>query len=482
MRHLILCFAIVLLCSCKTTQPEIIAPAVPTPVESKPALSNTPISINTHKVINKKATPKAPEIAQPTELWAHIADNLHLPVEQNQALKKRINWYLKQPNYLKIVSRRAEPFLYHIVKKVEQKRLPMELALLPFVESGFRPTARSSEHAVGVWQLVAATAHHFGVKSDQWYDGRQDVLASTDAALDYLSYLHKRFDGNWLHALAAYNTGEGRVKRAIKRNQKRGKSTDFWALTLPKETADYVPKLLALSYLVKHPKANFKRPKLPYKALTTSLNVTKQFDFSVMAKLSGMGAKQLHALNRGYLKNQSSPHGPHTLLLPIEQQALLKNRFFKANFAGEYIVKKNDTLYGIARHFGLPLEVLKQLNNKQNNFIGVGEKLILGEPQTLPESLTINYKISPYLEQKEQIIPTIEVDYHVKPGDNLWNISQLYGVAHSDLARWNKLSASSVLKPGTQLVLFIPQAATPKTTPAKKDLLLDLQNTLNHPR
>jgi membrane-bound lytic murein transglycosylase D len=130
----------------------------------------------------------------------------------------------------------------------------------------------------------------------------------------------------------------------------------------------------------------------------------------------------------------------------------------------------------------LPLEVLKQLNNKQNNFIGVGEKLILGEPQTLPESLTINYKISPYLEQKEQIIPTIEVDYHVKPGDNLWNISQLYGVAHSDLARWNKLSASSVLKPGTQLVLFIPQAATPKTTPAKKDLLLDLQNTLNHPR
>ena len=101
-------------------------------------------------------------------------------------------------------------------------------------------------------------------------DGRQDVLASTDAALDYLSYLHKRFDGNWLHALAAYNTGEGRVKRAIKRNQKRGKSTDFWALTLPKETADYVPKLLALSYLVKHPKAKFKRPKLPYKALTTS--------------------------------------------------------------------------------------------------------------------------------------------------------------------------------------------------------------------
>lgn len=482
MRYFVLCFATVLLCSCKTTQPEVIAPVISSPVETKLVLSNTPKSKNTHNVIHKKITPKIPEIIQPTDLWAHIANNLHLPIEQNNVLKKRINWYLKQPRYLNTVSRRAKPYLYHIVKKVEQKRLPMELALLPFVESGFRPTARSTEHAVGVWQLVAATAHHFGVKSDPWYDGRQDVLASTDAALDYLSYLHKRFNGNWLHALAAYNTGEGRVKRAIKRNQKQGKSTDFWALMLPKETADYVPKLLALSYLIKNPSSTFAHPKLPYKALTTSFDVGKQFDFTIMAKLSGIGVKQLHSLNRGYLKNQSSPNGPHTLLLPIEQQALLKNRLFKANFSGEYIVKKNDTLYGIAKNFGLPLKVLKQLNNKQNNFIGVGEKLILGEPKTLPESLTINYKISPYLEQKASVTPTIEVDYHVKPGDNLWNISQLYGVAHSDLARWNKLSASSVLKPGTQLVLFIPQATTPKITSTKKDLLFDLQNTLNHPR
>lgn len=124
MRHLILCFAIVLLCSCKTTQPEIIAPVVPAPVEQKAAQSNTPTSTNTNKVINKKTIPKALKVTQPTDLWAHIADNLHLPVEQNQALKKRINWYLKQPNYLKIVSRRAEPFLYHIVKKSRAKAAP----------------------------------------------------------------------------------------------------------------------------------------------------------------------------------------------------------------------------------------------------------------------------------------------------------------------------------------------------------------------
>ncbi|MGB2708152.1 MAG: LysM peptidoglycan-binding domain-containing protein, partial [Pseudoalteromonas nigrifaciens] len=317
---------------------------------------------------------------------------------------------------------------------------------------------------------------------DQWYDGRQDVLAATDAALAYLSYLYKRFDGNWLHALAAYNSGEGRVKRAIKQNKKHGKSTDYWSLKLPQETADYVPKLLALSYLVKHPQQGFKRPKLAYKALTTHMNVGQQFDFSIIAKLSGVGSKQLHALNQGYLKNQSSPNGPHTLLLPIEQQALLNSSFFKTNFAGEYIVKQNDTLYSIARRFGMPLSTLKQLNNKQNNLIGIGEKLLVGQPKTLPESLTVDYKISPYLEHQEVVIATLEIDYEVQPGDTLWSISQLYNVPHSDLAKWNKLSASSMLKPGIQLVLFIPQAEKPQVTTIKKDLLLDLQKTLNQPR
>lgn len=444
----------------------------PLPVQKTSAIS----PIKSKKTRVKKRPTKA------ENLWVHIANNLHFTVYQNRALKKRINWYLKQPNYLPTVNKRAAPYLYHIVKKIEQKRLPMELALLPFVESDFRPTIASSQQAVGVWQLVAATAHHFGVKSDQWYDGRQDVLASTDAALEYLSYLHKRFDGNWLHALAAYNSGEGRVKRAIERNKKRGKSTDYFSLKLPKETADYVPKLLALSYLVKHPQKGFKRPKLANKPITTQMNVGQQFDFSVIAKLSGVGSKQLHALNQGYLKNQSSPNGPHSLLLPIGQEALLKSQFFKSNFAGEYIVKKNDTLYSIARRFNMSVKALKQLNAKQNNIIGIGEKLLVGQPKTLPKSLIVDYQISPYLEPQEVVIPTIEIDYEVKPGDSLWSISQLYEVPHSDLAKWNNLSASSILKPGTQLTLFIPQADKPKQPQKRQNLLQDLQKSLIQPR
>lgn len=131
----------------------------------------------------------------------------------------------------------------------------------------------------------------------------------------------------------------------------------------------------------------------------------------------------------------------------------------------------------------MSVKALKQLNNKANNFIGIGEKLLVGQPKTLPSSLTIDYKISPYLEPQDDIvIPTIEIDYTVKTGDSLWSISQLYDVPHSDLAKWNKLSASSILKPGSPLVLFIPQAEKPKAKPIKKDLLLDLQKTLNQLR
>ncbi|MCC9661726.1 transglycosylase SLT domain-containing protein [Pseudoalteromonas sp. MB41] len=427
-----------------------------------------------------KDTPLAKPRA--ADLWQHIANNLSLVFQTNKHTTARIKWYLKQPAYLEKVNRRAAPYLYHIVKRVEKQNLPMELALLPFVESDFRPTIQSSEQAVGIWQLVGATAYHFGVQSDQWYDGRQDILASTDAALAYLSYLHKRFDGDWLHAIAAYNSGEGRVKKAIEKNKKLGKKADYWSLSLPKETAEYIPKLLALSHLIRHPEKGLKRPKLANKPLTTEFNVGQQFDFSVIASLSGIGRSQLHKLNPGYLKNQSSPNGPHTLILPIEQRTLLQSKLFRNNFIGEYTVQKDDTLYRIARRFNMPISQLKMLNNKTSNLIKVGEQLRLSKPQTMPGSLIVDYNISPYLEQQEDVVSTVAVDYQVKPGDSIWSISQLFDVPHKDVAIWNKLSASSLLKPGTILTLHIPQAKPPAPqTSASEAMLSGIESSLKKP-
>ncbi|BBN82861.1 lytic transglycosylase [Pseudoalteromonas sp. A25] len=466
--------------ACATTQPS---------VENKQdtvAINNSLVSTTVvEQPVNNetKETEEAPkkisltkaEKPQITDLWQRISSQLRFIIEPNERLEKRINWYLAQPNYLVSVSKRAKPYLYHIVKEVERRRLPMELVLLPFVESDFRPKVTSSQQAVGAWQLVNSTAYHFGITTDQWYDGRQDVLASTHAALDYLSYLYRRFNGNWLHALAAYNSGEGRVKSAIKRNKRRGKNTNFWHLSLPKETADYVPKLIALSYLLQTEHPNFKRPNIPNYALTSPLDIGQQFDFSILASLTGVDKALLHKLNPGYLRHQSSPNGPHIVLLPFTEQALYTSSFFQRYFSQTYTVQNNDTLYRLAKRFNTSIETIKLLNNKTSDMIRVGETLKISQAQAF-DSLLIDYEISPYVAQVQQPKQmTMEFHHTIDEGDSLWKISKHYKVSVKDLLVWNKLKPNQVLKPGKVLVLHLPKGNETQKKPAPNVFLSDLE-------
>nr|KJZ08380.1 lytic transglycosylase [Pseudoalteromonas rubra] len=437
-----------------------------------------------------EATAQLPAITeqpqQHQELWQYIAANLSFDITPNARLQKRVAWYLSQPNYLTSVNERAAPYLYHIVKKVEQRKLPMELVLLPFVESDFRPTARSSQGAVGVWQLVDATAYHFGLQSNDWYDGRQDVLGATDAALDYLQYLRQRFNGNWLHALAAYNSGEGRVKAAIRYNQKHGRSSHFWHLKLPKETADYVPKLLALSYLLQHPGTGLKRPSLANEAQTTVLDVGQPFNFGILAALLGIDKQQLHQLNPGYLRHQSPTNGPFRVLLPMDQQQLFATDFYRRQFSTHYQVKLNDTLYGIARRHNTSVAKLKQLNNKTQDLIRVGETLLIHRAHA-KNDLTVDYEISPYLQQQRPAkVATYEKHHMIQDGDSLWAVSRQYQVPMKDLLDWNQLNTQSLLSPGDTLILHLPveEASTPQPKApagAGKDYL-DALKTLVKPK
>ncbi|MEE8379126.1 MAG: transglycosylase SLT domain-containing protein, partial [Gammaproteobacteria bacterium] len=186
----------------------------------------------------------------PDDIWQRIRDGFRLEGQDHRFVKPYIDWYAKHQAYLDRVVERARPYLYDIVEEIDARDMPMEIALLPVVESAFQPFAYSPGRAAGIWQFIPATGKMYGLKQNWWYDGRRDVPAATKAALKYLSRLHKRFDGDWLLALASYNSGEGRVARAIRKNKKKGRPTDFWSLDLPAETKGYVPKLLAISAIV----------------------------------------------------------------------------------------------------------------------------------------------------------------------------------------------------------------------------------------
>ena len=189
--------------------------------------------------------------AVPDDLWQHIRSGYNLsPAQMHETVAKQISWYQRNPNYLKTVFGRAEPFIFYVTDELDKAGLPLELALLPIVESTYDPLAYSHSHAVGLWQFIPSTARSLGLHRDRWYDGRRDVVLSTQAAIKYLKYLHRRFDNDWLLALAAYNSGEGNVRKSMARNRKLGKPVDFWSIKLPRETRNYVPQLLALAALI----------------------------------------------------------------------------------------------------------------------------------------------------------------------------------------------------------------------------------------
>ena len=199
-------------------------------------------------------TRRQPQDTGYDNIWVRIRAGMTLDRELDQAtVRSKLAWYSSHQAYLDRVAERATPYLYYIVEELEARDMPLELALLPIVESAYQPLAYSRSHAAGIWQFIPATGRRYGLKQNWWYDGRRDIVAATRAALDYLQFLHDEFDGNWQHAVAAYNAGENNVLRAIRHNRSRGRSTAFWHLGLPRETRGYVPALLAIAEIVANP-------------------------------------------------------------------------------------------------------------------------------------------------------------------------------------------------------------------------------------
>ena len=402
-------------------------------------------------------------------IWLRMREGYGMETALESSLEQprvqsHLDWHRCRVDFLERVTARSEPYLHLILDEIEQRNLPTELALLPIVESAYIPYAYSHGRAAGLWQFIPATGRRFGLKQNWWYDGRRDVLESTRAALDYLEYLNKRFDGDWLLALAAYNAGEGNVGRAIRRNEARGRPTDFWHLDLPRETENYVPKLLAVAALVGDPDfygaSLWPIPDEPYLA---AVPLPSQIDLAVAAELAEMDVDEIYMLNPGFNRWATDPNGPHSLLLPIERAEVFRARLAEIPPTQlvtwqRHQIRSGETLGHIAERYGTTVSIIKRSNQLRTSRIRAGDYLLV----PVAQRPTDDYSLTS--EQRRASIQNVERDgrriqYEVQPGDSFWDIARRYNVSVNQLAKWNGMAPRDTLRAGDQLVIWVPDSA-----------------------
>jgi len=418
--------------------------------------------------------------AQQADLLDRIRAGYSLPQVRHYAVDRELEWYRSRPDFLDRTFRRGSRYLYHIVTEIERRGMPLELALLPVVESAFNPVAYSRSRASGLWQFIPSTGKHYGLTQNWWIDERRDVLRATDAALTYLQYLHEYFNGDWYLAIAAYNGGEGTVSRAIRRNAAAGRPTDFFNLDLRAETRDYVPKLLAISRLVANPTAyGLSFAPIPNSPYFGVVDPGRQVHLGEVADLAGISRDDMFALNPAFNRMTTPPGGPHRLLLPVERvepfRAALSNGDGAKRVAATAVapppeerhrVRRGDTLSAIARRYGVSVADLREANGLRGSTIHPGDTLMIprgpaaaappaaagisgGAVATIAETRP---GIDSQLPERAPAPATPRPRAHtVKSGDTLWGIARRYGVTVPVLAAANDLDAKATLRPGTRL-------------------------------
>jgi membrane-bound lytic murein transglycosylase D len=319
----------------------------------------------------------------PASLWQRVRDGFMLPDFDGPLVQKWEKWYASRPDYLNRIADRARDYLYYVVSQVEKRGMPTEIALLPIVESAYNPMAYSKSGAAGLWQFIPSTGKLYGLERNWWYDGRRDVVASTNAALDYLQKLHDQFN-DWNLALAAYNWGEGAVERAIARNQAHGEAVDYRSIDLPSETRSYVPSLLAIRNIVQDPQRfGVQLADIPDRPYFTQIETDQNMDVKVAARLAGMSVKDFIALNpafnRPVIRTEYSPD----LLIPLDKVGT-----FVVNLAAAdgpltswqtYTVRRGDSIRKIAAHHHISRARLEQINgiHGRHRHLAAGQTLLL---------------------------------------------------------------------------------------------------------
>ncbi len=390
------------------------------------------------------------------DLFERIRAGYQLPPVEQSAVDQQLAWYASHPEYLERTFGRGEKYLYFIVTQLEERKMPLELALLPVVESAYEPFGYSRARASGLWQFIPGTGNRFGLKQNWWYDGRRDVLESTRAALDYLQFLHQEFNGDWLLAVAAYNSGEVNVHRAIKRNLALNRPTDFWHLKLPRETRAYVPKLLAMSRLVGDPQAlGLEFSPISNEPYFAKIDTGGQIDLKMAADLAGITMDEMTHLNPAFNRWATDPDGPHHLLLPVDTAELFQVTLAEVP-AEERVqltrheVQSGDTLSTVARKYGVTASVLKQVNGLSGTQLRAGQELLVPSngaelhPKVLQAAARVDGRSSVSRNSRFHV---------VRRGESLWSIAHAAGMSVDRLASLNGMAPGETLRAGRKLAL-----------------------------
>lgn len=453
-----------------------IAPIPPAPPDATPVVEVAEAAPSPPPVVPETSEEAAaPAPAAPGNLWERLRAKFVLPDKHRPEVRNATRRYAGRQTDLDRIAQRAEPYLHLIAEAVDARDMPTEIALLPTIESAFRPFAYSRVRAAGLWQFIPSTGRHFGLKQTWWYDGRRDVHAATNAALDYLKRLRRRFGGDWLLALAAYNCGEGTVAKAIRHNRRHGRPTDFWSLDLPRETRNYVPSLLALSRVVADPERfGIRLRPIPDTPYLTQVDVGGQIDLTLVAELSGLPVRDIHRYNPGFNRFATDPHGPHQLLLPIAVaptfEAKLDTLPTEQRLRWKHhSVRKGESLSLIAKRYDTSVTALRTLNRLPGNLIAVGQTLLIpvAHQETARHAewstraaTTKTAKRSRVKSRPKRAGSGTRITVRVERGDSLWEIARGHRVSVDDLAAWNGLDRRTPLRPAQTLVVWRKQPPT----------------------
>ena len=465
-----------LLAACATPNPP---PEAPLPEVAAPAAPAPPPIVAVPETSSAEGVPfpfpaemELEALPAPAEdLWVRIRRGYAIPDIDDPLVTKWEEWYASRPDYVARMVDRSRRYLYYIVVEVEERGMPLEIALLPMVESAFNPNAMSVSRASGIWQFTPSTGTHYGLKQNFWFDSRRDVIAATAGALTYLQKLYADFN-DWQLALAAYNWGEGNVARAVAKNQAANQRGDYASIKMPDETRNYLPKLQALKNIVRDPgKYGLELGDIPDAPYFAVVKANRKIDVKAAAALAEMSIDEFQYLNPQHNRPVIAGADEYTILLPIDKAELFAA---KLNLADQplvswqaYRMKNGETLQQVAAKFGMPVDALRAVNG-----IGAKSKVPVGHTLLVPSQGPADAAAETLSRAVFTTVPQGRTFYYrVNRGDTLGGIASRYAVTAADVRRWNGLSPSGGVTAGQTLRItsdLAPNAGRTKRAAGKK--------------